>query len=165
MSEKNDLISVVVLVLYGEERCPGLGSAGLALGGVTLRGTQLGEESGSRRRPGASLVAVAWAISGAEGAGPPGGGTSPYQGGGRARPTLSGCVGSQALQSLVVSSGISPELCSCEGSLSLGVHRPRLRTWESTSSLIGRDVLVDYSRCISGLYDIIVVLTGIFEMY
>ena len=61
----------MVLVLYGEERCPGLGSAGLALGGVTSRGTQLGKESGSRRRPGASLVAFMWAISGAEGAAPP----------------------------------------------------------------------------------------------
>ena len=75
--------------------------------------------------------------------------TSPYQGGGRARPTLSGCVGSQALQSLVISSKISPELCFCSGSLSLGLHRPQLRTWKWTSSLRGRDVLVDYSRCVS----------------
>ena len=88
----------------------GLASAGLALGGATFREAQLGEESGSRRRPGDYLVAVAWATIGAEGAGPRGGGTSPCQGGGRARPSLYGCVGRQVLQYLAVSSGISPEL-------------------------------------------------------
>ena len=102
-------------------------------------------------------MAVAWATIGAEGAGPLGGGTSPCQGGGRARPSLYGCVGRQVLQYLAVSSGISPELCSCDGSLSLGVHRPRHRSRESSSSLIGRDVLVI-------LCDIIVALTGLFEM-
>ena len=36
-----------------EDPCPGLGSAGLALGGATFRGATLGEEPGpgSRRRP------------------------------------------------------------------------------------------------------------------
>ena len=36
-----------------EDPCPGLGSAGLALGGATFRGAPLGEEPGprSRRRP------------------------------------------------------------------------------------------------------------------
>ena len=36
-----------------EDPCPGLGSAGLALGGATWRGATLGEEPGlgSRRRP------------------------------------------------------------------------------------------------------------------
>ena len=67
-------------------------------------------------------------------------GTSSCQGGGRARPSLHGCVGRQVLQYLAVSLGISPELWSCDGSFSLGVHRPRLRNRESTSSLIGRDV-------------------------
>jgi hypothetical protein len=95
-----------------EEPCPGLGSAGLALGGATFRGAPLGEEPGpgSRRRPGAPLVAFAWATFGAEGAGPAGGGTSPCQGGGRERPSLHGCYGRQVLQYLAGSSGISPEL-------------------------------------------------------
>jgi hypothetical protein len=56
------------------------------------------------------LVAVAWATIGAEAAGPRGGGTSPCQGGGRARPSLHVCVGRQVLQYLAGSSGISPEL-------------------------------------------------------
>src|SRR6266566_3660723 len=88
----------------------GLGSARLALGGATFRGAQLGEEPGpgSRRRPGASLVAFAWATFGAEAAGPVGGSTSPCQGGGRARPSLHGGVGCQVLQYLADSSGISP---------------------------------------------------------
>ena len=89
-------------------------------------------------------MAVAWATIGAEGAGPRGGGTSSCQGGGRARPSLYGRVGRQVLQYLAVSSGISPELCSCDGSFSLGVHRSRLRIRESTASLRGsciRDVL------------------------
>ena len=67
-----------------EDPCPGLGSAGLALGGATFRGSPLGEEPGpgSRRRPSSPLVAFAWATFGAEGAGPAGGGTSPCQAGG-----------------------------------------------------------------------------------
>jgi len=69
-------------------------------------------------------VAVAWATVGAEGAGPRGGGTPTCQGGGRARPSLHGCVGRQVLQYLAGSSGISPELRVCDGSFSLGVHRP-----------------------------------------
>ena len=71
-----------------KDPCPGLGSAGLALGGATFRGATLGEEPGpgSRRRPSSPLGAFAWATFGAEGAGPAGGGTSPCQGGGRARP-------------------------------------------------------------------------------
>ena len=75
----------------------GLGSAGLALGGATFRESQLGEESGSRRRPGAYLVAVAWATIGVEGAGPRGGGTSLWQGGGRASSSIYDCVGNQVL--------------------------------------------------------------------
>ena len=61
-----------------EDPCPGLGSAGLALGGATFRGATLGEEPGpgSRRRPSSPLVAFAWATFGAEGAGPAGGGAS-----------------------------------------------------------------------------------------
>jgi hypothetical protein len=50
--------------------CPGLGSAGLARGGATFWGVQLGEEPGSHRRPGVSLVTVAWATIGAEAVGP-----------------------------------------------------------------------------------------------
>ena len=95
-----------------EDPCPGLGSAGLALGGATFRGATLGEEPGpgSRRRPSSPLVAFAWATFGAEGAGPAGGGTSPCQGGGRARPSLHGCYGRQVLQYLAGSLGRSPEL-------------------------------------------------------
>ena len=90
-----------------EDPCPGLGSAGLALGGATFRGVTLGEEPGpgSRRRPSSPLVAFAWATFGAEGAGPAGGGTSPCQGGGRARPSLHGCYGRQVLQYLAGSLG------------------------------------------------------------
>ena len=87
----------------------GTGLAGLALGGG-FRGAPLGEESGSCRRPGASLVAVAWATKGAEGAGPRGGGTPTCQGGGRARPPVHGRVGRQVLQYLAGSSGTSPGL-------------------------------------------------------
>ena len=62
-----------------EDPCPGLGSAGLALGGATFRGATLDEEPGpgSRCRPSSPLVAFAWATFGAEGAGPAGGGASP----------------------------------------------------------------------------------------
>jgi hypothetical protein len=76
-----------------DRRCPGLGSAGLALGGVTFLGAQLGEESGTRHRPGSSLVAVTWATIGAEKASLRGGGISAYQRGGRARSPLHSCVG------------------------------------------------------------------------
>ena len=65
---------------------------GLALGGG-FRGAPLGEEFGSCHRPGASLVAVAWATKGAEGADPRGGGTPTCQGGGRARLPIHGRVG------------------------------------------------------------------------
>ena len=90
-----------------EDPCPGLGSAELALGGATFRGATLGEEPGpgSRRRPSSPLVAFAWATFGAEGAGPAGGGTSPCQEGGRARPSLHGCYGCQVLQYLAGSLG------------------------------------------------------------
>ena len=71
------------------------------------------------------LVAVAWASDGAEASGHRGGGTSPCQRGGRARPSLHGCVGGQVRQYLAGSSGISLELWSCDGSVPLGVHRPR----------------------------------------
>ena len=93
-------------------------------------------------------MAGAWATTGAERAGTPGGGASPYQGGGRARPTLSGGVGSHDLQVLAVSSGTFSDLRSSASSLSLGVHHPRPRT-TSTSLAILSIVLVDYSRCIS----------------
>ena len=95
-----------------EDPCPGVGSAGLALGGATFRGATLAEEPdpGSRRRPSSPLVAFAWATFGAEGAGPAGGGTSSCQGGGRARPSLHGCYGRQVLQYLAGSLGRSPEL-------------------------------------------------------
>ena len=91
-----------------EDPCPGLGSAGLALGGATFRGTTLGEEPGpgSRRRPSSPLVAFAWGTFGAEGVGPAEGGTSPCQGGGRACPSLHGCYGRrQVLHYLVGSLG------------------------------------------------------------
>ena len=92
-----------------EEPCPGLGSAGLALGGATFRGAHLlGEEPGSHRRPGTSLVAGAWATFSAEADDPARGGTSPCQGGGRARPSLHGDVGRRVLEDLEGSSGISP---------------------------------------------------------
>ena len=115
-----------------EDPCPGLSSAGLALGGATFRGATLGEEPGpgSRRRPSSPLVAFTWATFGAEGAGPAGGGTSPCQGGGRARPSLHGCYGRQVLQYLAGSLGRSPELWSSDGSFTLVVHRPRLRNRE-----------------------------------
>jgi hypothetical protein len=87
-----------------------VGSAGLAVGCVTFWGAQLGEESGSRHRPRSSLVAVAWAMSDVEGAGPRGGGTSPYQRGGGAHPSLHVCLGQDVFQHLGVSSGISCEL-------------------------------------------------------
>ena len=67
----------------------------------------LGEELGTRRRPGYSLVVVTWATFGAEAADPRGGGTLPCHGGGRARPSLLGCVGAQVLQYLAGSPGIS----------------------------------------------------------
>ena len=57
---------------------PGLGSAGVALGGLSFRGAHLGAESGSRRRPGYSLVEVLWATVVSEGAGPAGGGSSAH---------------------------------------------------------------------------------------
>jgi hypothetical protein len=53
----------------------------------------LGEKSGMRHRPGSTLVEVAWARRGAEGGGPRGGGTSTYQTGGRACPSLPVFVG------------------------------------------------------------------------
>ena len=127
--------------------CSGLGSAGLALGGATFRGATISEEPGpgSRRRPSSPLVAFAWATFGAEGAGPAGGGTSPCQGGGRARPSLHGCVrGRQVLQYLAVSSGISLQLWSCEGSFSLGVHRPRRRNRECPRFFCSIQSLISY---------------------
>ena len=112
--------------------CPGLGSAGLALGGATFRGSPLGEElgPGSRRRPWPPLVAFAWATFGAEGAGPAGGGVASCQGGGRARPSLHGYYGRQVLQYPADSLGRWLELWSCDGSFCLGVHRSRLRNRE-----------------------------------
>ena len=58
------------------------------------------------RRPGSYLVGVAWATLGAEvvGAGPRGGGTSTYQGGGPARPSLRDVVGDRIYQYMVFSS-------------------------------------------------------------
>jgi hypothetical protein len=74
-------------------RCPGVGSTGLALGGVICWGAQLGEKSEALHRPGSALVEVARARRDAEGGGPRGGGTSPYQRGGRARSLLLVFVG------------------------------------------------------------------------
>jgi hypothetical protein len=88
-------------------RCPGVGSAGLALGGVTCWGVQVGEKSGARRRPGFALVEVVWARRGVEGGGPRGGGTSLYHRGGRARLSLHVFVGKVFFQHLVDSSGSS----------------------------------------------------------
>ena len=82
----------------------------MALGGATFRGAQLGEEPGSHHRPGASLVAGAWATFSVEVGVPRGGGTSPCQGGEHARPSLLVCVGAQVLQYLAGSPGISLEL-------------------------------------------------------
>ena len=113
-----------------EDPCPGLGSAGLALGGATFRGSPLGEEPGSRRQPWDPLVAFPWATFGTEGAVPAGGGASPCHGGGRACSSLHGCYGRRVLQYLAGSLGRWPELWSCDGSFSLGVHRPRLRNRE-----------------------------------
>ena len=66
----------------GGQACPGLGSPGLALGGVTFWGAQPGEDSGSRRRPGSYLVGPdgatpIWALA-SEAAGLRDGDTSPY---------------------------------------------------------------------------------------
>ena len=69
-------------------------------------------------------VAVAWASDGPEARGPRGGGASPCQWGGRARPSLLVCVGALVLQYLAGSPGISLELWSRDGSFSVGVHRP-----------------------------------------
>ena len=109
---------------WPDRPCPGLGSAELVLGGATYRGAQLGEEP-ARRWPEPYLVAVAWTSDDAEAWGPRGGGASPCQWGGRARPSLLVCVGAHVLQYLAGSPGISLELWSCDGSFSLGVHRPR----------------------------------------
>ena len=118
-------------------------------------------------------MAVAWATVGAEGAGPRGGCTPTCQGGGRARPSLHGCVGRQVLQYLTGSSGISPELRVCDGSFSLDGHRPR-HSSGATSSLIIDVVVIDILllhvnwiirdviRVI--LYSNIIVATGLFEM-
>src|SRR3954462_12795443 len=95
----------------------------MALGGG-FRGASLSEESGSCRRPGYSLVEVTWSTVGAEGAGPRGGCTTTYQGGGRPRPSLHGGVGRRrVLQFMAGASGISPYLRVSDGSFSLGVHR------------------------------------------
>ena len=67
-------------------------------------------------------MAVTWASDGAEASGHRGGGMSPCQRGGRARPSLHGCIGGQVRQYLAGSSGISLER-SCDCSFSLGVHR------------------------------------------
>ena len=48
----------------------------------------------------------------------------PCQQGERARPSLHGSFGGQVRQYLADSSRISLELCSCDASFSLGVHRP-----------------------------------------
>ena len=103
--------------------CAGLGSVGVVLGGATYRGAQVGEEPACRW-PEPSLVAVAWASNGPEARGLRGGGASPCQWGGRARPSLLVCVGAQVLQYLAGSPGISLELWSRDGSFSVGVHRP-----------------------------------------
>jgi hypothetical protein len=152
--------------------CPGLGSAGLALGGATFRGAHLGEEPGSRRRPGASLLAGAWARFGAEAGIPRRGGTSPCQGGGRARPSLHGCYGRQVLQYMAGSLGISPELWSCDGSFSLGVHRPRLRNREWTRffnnirSVLASDVFeIIFETMYSRLYYSIIFETMYSRLY
>ena len=104
--------------------CPGLGSAGVVLGGATYRGAQVGEEPACHW-PEPSLVAVAWASDGLEARGTRRGGASPCQWGGRTHPSLLVCIGAQVLQYLIGSPGISLELWSCDGSFSLGVHRPR----------------------------------------
>ena len=91
---------------------------------VLPSGGVVGEEP-ARRWPDPCLLAVAWASDDAEASGHRGGGTSPCQRGGRARPSLHGCIGGQVRQYLAGSSGISLELWSCDGSFSLGVHRPR----------------------------------------
>ena len=85
---------------------------------------QAGEEPACRW-PEPSLVAVAWASDSPEARGIRGGGASPCQWGGRARPSLLVCVGAQVLQYLAGSPGISQELWSRDGSFSAGVHRPR----------------------------------------
>ena len=95
----------------------------MALGGG-FRGASLSEESGSCRRPGSSLVEVAWATVGAEAAGPRVDRTPTCTGGGRARPSLLGGVGRRVMQDLAGSSGISPELRVHGGSFSLGDHLP-----------------------------------------
>src|SRR3954470_12546183 len=96
----------------------GTGSPRLTLGG-DLRGAPLSEESGSCRRPGSSLGAVAWATVGAEVGDPRVDCTPMCQGGGRARPSLHGGVGCRVMEDLEGSSGISPELRVCGGSFSL----------------------------------------------
>ena len=92
----------------GGPRCPGLGSPGLALGGVTFWGVRIGEDSGSRRRPGSDLVAAdgatpIWGLA-SEAAGPRVGDMSPYQGRGRARPSLLVRLRHELQQHLVVHS-------------------------------------------------------------
>ena len=53
-------------------------------------------------------MAFAWATFGAEAAGPAGGGASPCQGGGQARPSLHGCYGRQVLNTWQVLCGDDP---------------------------------------------------------
>ena len=114
-----------------------------------LPGAQVGEEPACRW-PEPSLVAVAWASDGAEAWGPRGGGTSPCQRGGRARPSLLVCVGAQVLQYLVGSLGISLELWSRDGAFSMGVHHPR--RYPSCARVLVVLVMLyvwHYSGCIS----------------
>ena len=129
--------------------CPGLGSAGVVLGGATYRGAQVGEVPACCW-PKTSLVAVAWASDGPEARRPRGGGASPCVCGGRTRPSLLVCVGAQVLQYLAGSLGISLELWSRDGSFSVGIHRPhRYLTGARVLVVLVMLYVWHYSGCIS----------------
>ena len=129
-----------------------MSGTGLRRGGTGRRylpEAQVGEEPACRW-PEPSLVSVTWASVSAEAWGPRGGGTSPCQQGGWARPSLHGCVGGQVLQYMACSSRNSLVLWSCDGSFSLGVHHPR--QYPSYARVLAVLVMLyvwHYSWCIS----------------
>ncbi len=85
----------------------------------------------------------------------------------KACPLLHGCVGGQVLQYVAGSSGISLEVWSCDGSFSLGVHRPR---WYPSFTRVlavlvmlyvwyySRCIIVDIRRCTNERDDLVLLI-------